>query len=59
MTKPRRDTIHDLLWKALTALYEGKPEEMQAAIEEANSEALCAIDEVSPPAGAQRWIGCQ
>lgn len=45
MSKQRRDTIHDLLWRALTALYDGDPVAMQLAIEEANAEALCALDE--------------
>lgn len=44
MTKQRRDTIHDLLWRALTALYDGDPAAMQLAIEEANAESLCALD---------------
>lgn len=49
MTKPRRDTIHDLLWRALTALYDSDPVAMQSAIEEANAEALCAVDEQEVP----------
>ena len=57
MTKPRRDTIHDLLWRAITALYDGDPVAMQTAIEEANAEAICAVDEMQPiPAGCECFM---
>lgn len=51
MNKRRRDTIHDLLWLAMTALYDGDPITAQAAIEEANAEAICAVDEMRRKGG--------
>ena len=53
MTKPRRDAIHDLLWRAITALYDGDVVTMQEAIAEANIEALIAVDEDQAPAGCE------
>lgn len=53
MTRRRRDTIHDLLWRAMTALYDGDAIALQAACEDANNEAICALDEMPVRAGGE------